>query len=276
MSIYTSPEARDGILAAYARRRAALPHLRPRFVDTDLARTHVLESGDEDAPVLLVFHGANGDALAMSPFGELDDVFRCVLVDVPGEPNPSAERILVGEELGVWVGQLLDALGLETASMLGMSGGGYVVLQAGVVVPDRIDRAVLLVPQGFVPIGDIPAPVPGNGRAFVDAITAPDPGFPDALLALVAAQMEQYFGGVRQPLKNRPVVEAEALARFSAPVFLVAGGADVIFPGREVIERAAEVLPELAATMLLPGVNHVHADLVGGEVLTRIRRFLTS
>ena len=274
MSIYTSDEARDRVLDLYERRLASLPHLESRYIDTPLARTHVLETGQRDAPPLVIVHGANGDALAMAPFTELDDTYRCILVDVPGEPTRSAEVTLEGPQFGEWMGSLLDGLGLERAHLLGMSGGGYVVLQTCAVHPSRVDKAVLLVPQGIVRIGAIPEATPANARALVEAITAPDPGFPSMMVDMVVEQMKLYFECLTSPFHDRDPLADDALQNLEAPVLLFAGDADAIFPGEALIERAERIIPTLAETILMTDVNHVNARLVGAEVTSRIREFL--
>lgn len=274
MSIYTSDLGRQRVLDLYERRLSALPHLESRYVQTPQARTHVLLSGATDAPPLLVIHGANGDALAMAPFTELDDTYRCILVDVPGEPTRSDEVTLEGREFGEWMASLLDALGLERAHLLGMSGGGYVVLQTAATHPSRIDRAVLVVPQGIVPIGPIPEATPANARALVEAITAPDPGFPSMMVDLVVEQMKVYFECLKSPFHDREVLADHAFRDLDAPVLLFAGDADAIFPGEALIERAQRIIPSLQDSVLMPNVNHLNAKLVGAEVTSRVRTFL--
>lgn len=275
MSIYTSDLARERILDLYERRLGALPHLQSRYADTSLARTHVLETGPRDAPPLVIVHGANGDALAMAPFTELDDAFRCLLVDVPGEPTRSAEVELKGAQFGEWMAQLLDALEIDRAHLLGMSGGGYVVLQTCATHPERVDHAVLLVPQGIVPIGDIPEPTPANARALVEAITAPDPGFPSMMVDMVVEQMKMYFECLTSPFHDRDPLADDALGELEAPVLLFAGDADAIFPGEALIERAERIIPTLVEAILMTDVNHLNAKLVGAEVTSRIREFLS-
>lgn len=276
MSIYTSERARQRVLDLYERRLGSLPHLESRFVDTPHARTHLLESGRPDAPALIIVHGANGDALAMAPFTELDDAFRCILVDVPGEPTRSDEVTFEGAVFGDWMASLLDALGLERAHLLGMSGGGYVVLQTCAAHPERVQSAVLLVPQGIVPIGDIPDATPANARALVRALTEPDPGFPSMMVDMVVEQMEVYFECLKSPFHDRQVLADDALRSLEAPVLLFAGGADAIFPGEALIERAKRIIPTLTEAILMPQVNHINAKLVGADVTSRIREFLSS
>ncbi len=234
----------------------------------------MLVSGSADAPPLVVVHGANGDALAMAPFTELDDAYRCILVDVPGEPTRSDEVTLEGPQFGEWMASLLDALGIEKAHLLGMSGGGYVVLQTAATHPSRIDRAVLIVPQGIVPIGPIPEATPANARALVEAITTPDPGFPSMMVDLVVEQMKVYFECLKSPFHDREVLTDDALRDLQAPVLLFAGDADAIFPGEALIERARRIIPSLVDSVLMPDVNHLNAKLVGAEVTARIRAFL--
>ena len=56
--------------------------------------------------------------------------------------------------------QVLDALGIARAAFWGMSGGGYLTLRCAATIPERIRRAVLIVPAGLVSRGII------NTRVF--------------------------------------------------------------------------------------------------------------
>ena len=287
-SIYRSAAGREAILAAYDRRLAELKlPTESVVVGTRLGDTHLLVAGPEDGPPLLLVPGSGGSALDFAEaLGSFADRHRCFFVDVPGEPNRSSEiqPDKATESLGRWMEQVLDALGLERVAMLGMSGGGFVVLKAAQVVPECIDRAVLLVPGGLGKARPLEflrqvmwpllrlrlRPSRAHVRSFLEAISRPDPAVSEAAVE----RMLLIHTHVASTTGPGPLFSAKDLARFEAPVLLVAGARDVIFPGDRVAVRARQVIKNLREVILLPGANHLHAGLVQGPVVERIREFL--
>lgn len=288
-TIYKSPEGRAAVLALYDRELARLKlAVDSRFVSTRFGRTHLLVAGPEDALPLVVVHGANGSALPMAEaLGKLAERQRCVFVDVPGEPNRSSEtRLLKSEDsLGRWMEDVLDALGLERVAMLGMSGGGYAVLKCCAVIPERLSRVVLMVPEGFARapvlrfLGSVMwplvryrlSPTSANVRRFLAAMTAlPASEVPDSAVEWMGVVMNH----VKSMVNLGPLFSAEDLAGLRAPVLLVVGGRDVVFPGDRVAQRARTVIRNLRDVIVLPEAGHSHPDLVGDTVTSRIASFL--
>lgn len=281
--IYVSERARAAVLASYDARLATLARIHPleaRAVETSHGPTHVLLMGPTDAPPLVVIHGANADALQMAtPLGSLSETHRCVFVDVPGEPNRSCETPLplTGPAVGNWMGELLDALGLQRVAVWGMSGGGYVALRAAATIPERIERAVLVVPAGFVPMGPIPEATAAGARELIEALTGPSAGLPPAAIEQSVTHMRLVLGAIRDPFHLAgPLFTPAELASFTAPTLVGAGGSDAIFPGEALLARARKVLPGLEETVLLPNANHIHLDWVfDGPFLDVARPFLS-
>jgi pimeloyl-ACP methyl ester carboxylesterase len=288
-TIYKTPEGRAAVLALYDRELARLElGVESRFVDTRFGRTHLLVAGPQDAPPLVIVHGANGSALPMAQtMGRLAAQQRCVFVDVPGEPNRSSEtRLLKSEDsLGQWMEDVLDALGYERVAMLGMSGGGYAVLKSCARIPERLSRVVLMVPEGFARapvlrfLGSVMwplvryrlSPTSANVRRVLAAMAAmPGSEIPDSAVAWMSLVMSH----VKSMVNLGPLFSAEDLAGLRAPVLLVVAGRDVVFPGDRVAERARRVIPNLRDVIVLPEAGHSHPELVSDAVMSRIASFL--
>lgn len=290
-TIYRSAAGRAAVQAMVDRGVAALPMAaESRRVDTRFGSTHMLVAGPERAPPLLIIHGANGSADQMAAgLPWLAATRRCHFLDVPGEPNRSSEVRpgKQGDGLGRWVGDVLGALGLERAALLGMSGGAYAVLKAATVVPGRVTRAVLLVPEGLSQAAPL---------AFMASVLAPllryrlRPSEANARRVLaglcglpageVEARLVERFRGcldhVRTVADRGPLVGPEDLAGFTAPVLLVAAGRDVVFPGAAAVERARALLRGPLEVVFLPEAGHVHPQVVGEEVARRVAAFLAA
>jgi pimeloyl-ACP methyl ester carboxylesterase len=104
-----------------------------------------------DGPPLVFFHGPWG--LTWEPF--LDELARSFTVHAPAHPGTTPEAPDDIYHLdGLWdlmlcYDELLDALGLEQATLVGHSFGGMVACELAATYPRRARRLVLIDPIGF-------------------------------------------------------------------------------------------------------------------------------
>lgn len=126
----------------------ARPTERRLVLDRTGATVRIQEVGD-GAPVVFVHGASNGGTSWASLAARLDD-YRCVLVDRPGcglspRLDPGLRDM---ERLGAYANALvvdvLDAIEVNTAHVVGTSFGGYFVLRTAAAHPARIDRLVAL------------------------------------------------------------------------------------------------------------------------------------
>jgi 2-hydroxy-6-oxonona-2,4-dienedioate hydrolase len=117
--------------------------------------TRVLEAGAADAPAILLVHGLssradrwarNIDALAAAGY-------RVVAADLPGHgfatKDPAQDHTIGG--YADFVLDLLDALQIEQATLVGTSLGGHVVAVAALRQPRRATRMMMIGSTGFAP-----------------------------------------------------------------------------------------------------------------------------
>ena len=119
-------------------------------VVADGIATNYLEAGDPSAPPVLLLHGSGPGVTAYANWRltipALATRVRVVAPDLVGfgfTERPDA----VVYDMDTWVGQvvgLLDALGIERASVVGNSFGGALALRLAARYPDRVDRLVLM------------------------------------------------------------------------------------------------------------------------------------
>lgn len=92
-----------------------------------------------------------------------DAGFRVVSVDMPGWGNspPVGDGRLSSEQAVGVVIALLDALGAETAALMGKSWGGGVALQTALDYSTRVTKLILTAPafRDFGRLGQLPQPV---------------------------------------------------------------------------------------------------------------------
>jgi pimeloyl-ACP methyl ester carboxylesterase len=126
---------------------------RPERLRFATIRTHsghisTLQAGA--GPAVVAIHGLGATKASFLPtVAALAATHRVIALDLPGFGEsgkplgaPYDARFFAGAVI-----ELMDALGLERAHLIGNSLGGRVALEAGLREPERVDRLVLLAPS---------------------------------------------------------------------------------------------------------------------------------
>lgn len=257
-----------------------------RFVELARPRmkAHVLDAGEGEP--LLIFHGGDGEAVNWAPLmAPLQARARVLAVDRPGFGLSDAfdyRRVDLRAHAADFVASLLDALGLESATLVGGSMGGFFALAAALAHPERVRRLVLV---GFalgttkeMPLAlRIICGVPGMSRLFmrnrgtmeaqkkqyremfhVDPATVPDLYFQTRIAGLglpsergTWARLLRRIAGLRG---IRPEVYlGDELPRLTMPTLVLWGERDMAPP--EAGQAATARIPG-ARFEVLPGVGH--------------------
>ena len=174
-----------------------------------------------DGPPVVHLHGTNTSSLSHLMLPGRTPGTRSYLVDRPGCGLSDPDSFRPGDfrEYAVgFVGDVLDALGLDAAHLVGASGGGIWATWYALAHPERV--------RGLVMLGSVPT-LPG-GRAPLPLRLAATPGVGDLMVRAVKP-------GRRMLLKMMASVgEAETIVRHPDLLdSLVAGARDpVASPGQ--------------------------------------------
>jgi 2-hydroxy-6-oxonona-2,4-dienedioate hydrolase len=266
-AIFKSEQARTRMVEWYERFRARLPVATDsRHVATRFGDTHVLVGGPADAPALVAVHGAMASSAHMLvELQPLLDRYRVYAVDVLGQsPNtPHPRPPVKTNAYGEWLADVLDGLGLATASLVAVSWGGFAAIRLAAHAPDRIDKLALLVPAGVV-----------NGRAWQGITKMMIPlalyrmsrsearwqAFARNLLTTHDDDWMPYlrdaFDSFHMDMRVPRLATVDELAGLRAPVFIVAGDQDISFPGAKLVDRARQLFPTLAGHELVEDCRH--------------------
>jgi pimeloyl-ACP methyl ester carboxylesterase len=284
-SIYRSDAAREAVERLYDLALTRVPFAtESRMVATRFGDSHVLAAGPVDAPPVVVFQGGNVvNPLTLAWFAPLADQVRIYAPDTIGQPGKSAgQRISANDtSLGDWATDVLDGLGLLSASFVGISYGAGVLLRLAAAHPERIDRAVLVVPAGIadVPLGSMlklaagylsyrAIPRRSIVAATVRQLTGPDP---DPLMVESTALA---FRGTQLDTEMPRNATADELRGLSAPVMVFAGERDPLFRPARILPRARELFPSLVAAETLTGCAHILSETCSAALCARIGPFL--
>jgi len=256
-----------------------------RDIKTRFGPTHVISAGPEDAPPVILLHGAMAtSAHALVECGPLVDSFRVHAVDVIGQSFKGAEiRLsLTDGSYADFVSDIFAGLGISSAHVFGVSAGGFVALQTAKRYPALISKLVLVVPAGVV-----------NGSALKGFVEV---GWPMMLYRIFPseARLRRFFLAIfsnwdedwahylvdamkhmKVDLRVPPLFSEADLAGFTKPVLVIAAEHDLSFPGVQLLQRAAVLFPH-AEKELLAGSRHSPPTTDEGRrgVAAHITRFL--
>lgn len=267
-----------------------------RFVEAAGLRLHVRDTGPEGAPVLLLLHGFGSSLHTWEPWAQvLQTHWRVIRFDLPGAGLTGADpRGDYGDLRGVQViAALMDRLGVTRATLIGHSMGGRLAWRFAAEMPQRVDKLVLVAPDGFASPGfeyGRPPAVPAAARlmrymlprAVLKMSLAPAYADP---AAMTPALVDRYHDlmlapGVRTALLARMEQMAlqeptPFLQRITAPTLLIWGSADAMIPPANA-EDYLRTLPAATRARLvtLPGVGHLPQEEAPAAALPPLERFL--
>lgn len=191
----------------------------------------------------------------------LAERYRVYAVDVPGEPGKSTPNRLplAGAAHVDWLADLLAALQLDKATLVGYSQGGWLALEFATTHPARIDRLILITPGGVVPVRlawlliVIPLAMLGRwGLKRINRIVFGKQPIPPE----VAEFSVLLFKHFRPRTESQPIFPDEALQRLTMPVLLLIGAQDSAFAAPELVARLQRLLPQIEA-VIIPEGGHV-------------------
>jgi pimeloyl-ACP methyl ester carboxylesterase len=258
---------------------------------------HLRDSGPHStsagAPALLLIHGFGASLHTWEIWAEaLSERYRVIRVDLPGSglspPDPSgvytdarSEQLLLA---------LLDQLGVGAVTLIGHSIGGRIAWGLAARHPERVERVVLIAPDGFASpgfdYGKAPE-VPASLKLMTHVLPRPllrmslAPAYADPQ-TLSERLTDRYFELMRAP-GARPALLARMqqtvlsdprpqLQRIRAPTLLIWGEQDAMIP----FTNAADYLAALPHARLaaLPGIGHLPQEEQPARGLAALQAFL--
>jgi pimeloyl-ACP methyl ester carboxylesterase len=273
-------------MALYQRKlqRLSIAH-DSQVVDTRFGQTHVLAIGPGSGPPLVALHGVHFGAPFMADFaGPFAEKFRIYIPDIVGQPGRSAEfqPAPSGHNYAGWLTDVLDGLGLDIVPLVGISFGGAVALDLAASAPERISRAVLMVPGGFA--RNMLASIAVLFRLFLGwqlyRLFPNRARLANVLHPLAWEMDEDYYEFFDAILRHVHWLipppgpfSREDLQRFRAPTAIYAARQDIFFPGDNLVREARTVIPNLVDAAVFES-SHFPTNTMQSEVMRRMAAFL--
>ena len=267
-SIYKSTEGERAVRERYLEilKYWPVPNQQLR-VPTREGETFVVACGDEAAPALLLLHGGMANsAMWMGDVAAWAAHFRVYAVDVIGEAGMSAPSrpALASEAYALWLDDVMQALSLTRASLVGVSLGGWLALDYATRRPERVESLALLCPAGVgrqkigIVFKTIPLRMlgPWGRRKAAELILGRPPANPPPAVQYFLQFISLIHKHLRPRIVKLPVFSDAALRRLSMPVLAILGGKDVLIDSTETKQRLERNVP-LAEIRYLPEAGHL-------------------
>lgn len=249
------------------------------WIDAAGIKTRYVEAGNPHAPAIVMLHGTGGHWESYCRnIGVLADEYHCVALDMLGhgystKPDVDYEIPLYADH----VTSLMSELGLEHASLVGVSLGAWIAGAIAARKPHLVDKLILLTPTGLFPVdhGDaarvlaqrtqaVNNPTWESIKVVFDHLLAQEENRIPDMIALrqdiyrqddTRATVGHVLALQDAEIRNRNLVNAEEWASIEVPTLVVATGSDPNEQHYRTAKKVAELIPN-ARLVEMPNVGH--------------------
>ncbi len=252
-------------------------------VQTRFGVIHIITSGPENAPPLFLLHMMSTSATMWFPnVADLSRDYRVYAVDTINDlgksvpSQPTRNRSASAE----WLLDVLDALEIDKARIVGASYGGWLTLNLAIHAPDRVNRIALLAPAGsfkalslkfFATLGPAALfPFKSILRIATRPMTAK--GFVWNEFLLEQLRLGLRYRSMRSlfDMALPTVFSDDELRGINTPTLLLLGDNEIIYNPQSALERATRLIPNIDAE-IIPAVGHglsqEQPELVNSRIL---------
>lgn len=287
--VYKSSSCRDKMMSLYDKQMESLNiEYEDVYVDTRFGKSHLIKTGNPEGKPILIFHGGNSTTpYSLRSFLSLRKERLIYAVDTIGQPGKSSEYCLSPSNLeyGIWASDVIHGLGLGKVDCLGGSFGGGILAKLMCFAPEKISRAILIVPSGFSNTSNIGMLIKMGIPMIFYISTRKDKWLERSILPMALRKDEIDYDTVEMVkntfenvcVKSRmpSSIKSKDMTNFAEKTLLIAGEKDILFPGRKVIKRAKRLIPDIK-THLMMNCGHMNASSSEEHkrIMTLINEFL--
>ncbi|MFC3745176.1 alpha/beta fold hydrolase [Paenibacillus sp. GCM10012306] len=262
-SLYKTEAGKAAVLDIYHQLLAKLtvPY-EEMYLNTPHGKTHVIASGAESSPPLILLHGSGSNAtMWVGDIAHYSKSYRVYAVDIPGDPGKSedVQHPLKSPAYSEWMDDVLRALQVEKVALIGISLGAWMAVNYAVKHPEKVEKLVLMSPSGIGPqrvsflFRAMPFLLMGEkGRDKVSRLVNGIVELPEQSMQNTKI-IARHF---RFRSETVPIFTDQELSRLTMPVLLIAGAKDVMLHSHKTAARLSSLLPH-ANIQLLPEYGHV-------------------
>ncbi|MBN2535278.1 MAG: alpha/beta hydrolase [Spirochaetales bacterium] len=287
--IYKSPESKRIMDKLYDDQLALLDiEYEDIFIDTAYGGTHIVVTGNKKGIPLLLFHGGNSTTpYYLRDFVYLRQDFLIYAVDTIGHPGKSAQNSLLIDNMdyGIWASEVIEKLDYSKMVCMGGSFGGGILAKLITVAPQKIEKAVFLVPAGICNVSIINILLKLGIPMLIYLLTRSEKWLIKSILPMALYEDEiddetlrmvkNIFEHVKVKSGMPSNIPNRRLDNYTAKTLIIAGENDILFPGEKVLSRSKTIIPH-AELYLIKEYGHMirlHSEQ-HKDILIKINKFL--
>lgn len=263
-----------------------------RFVDIAGLRVRVREEGPKDATPIILMHGFIYSLESWDEWArDLSADYRVIRFDLAGHglTGPDPQRRYSPQERADFVGEVMDALGVDQAVVGGNSLGGLAAWRFAAANPERVEGLILVDPGAYSinGVSDEPVEPPKALKLVLRAapkqavklmlsrVYADDSFVSEERLALIRDMMRRRGNGKAyiQSLEEFTLPDpTAALSSIAAPTLILWGREDAMIPVEQG-EWMRDAMPD-ARLVIIDGAGHAPQEEAGARSVKEARSFL--
>lgn len=284
--VYKNKSSEESLISLYDTQLKRLNvEFEDLYIETRFGLSHIIKLGSKSGKPILLFHGGNSTApYYLAGFTDLFKQFCIYAVDTIGHPGKSAQTLLSAKsmEYGEWASDVITALGFKKMYCIGGSYGGGILVKLMCVDPEKIEKAVLIVPSGIANISTFKVIFKMGIPMSLYILTKNEYWLKKTILLMAINEKnidESTYEMVKNSFEHAVIkaglpsnVSPKILKQCTAHILLITAENDCLFPGKKVIKKAKEAFPNLETVLLK---NQGHLCVLPKEVTKKILSFIT-
>lgn len=230
------------------------------FIYTSIGKTHYLDTGNLELPVMVVIHGTNSCAAQSMNYVEgLMQRFRVIALDIPGEPGKSEFYRLSkkNEELSNWLEACIHQLELKQVTILGYSLGAYITIKTTIQSSKLFKQVIIIAPAGVIHgsfyNGIIKGLLPVLGYKMLKRESILIRLYKNLVTTFKPLQYD-YFKWITLHFKSdwsqTPLFTKKELQSISIPITALIASHDIIFNPKKIKQRLEASIPQIEIHIL--------------------------
>jgi pimeloyl-ACP methyl ester carboxylesterase len=264
-----------------------------QLIEVEGSRIHMRDTGNPQGPAILFIHGFGASLHTWEDWSkELEKDFRVIRFDLPGFGLSGSDQKLnySDERSSQIILGLLDTLKVQKINVVGNSIGGRIAWYFTAMHPERVEKLVLISPDGFKSPGmnynkapEIPSYLSMINYIFPKFVFRENLEFAYFNQSVLTYQLfDRYYELALYPGNRQAMIDrmrqtvlkdpAPFLKKIHCPVLLLWGGRDGMIP----VQNAQDYLTLIpqAELQVLPNIGHLPQEEDPQKSLPYLLQFL--